>query len=979
MMKKRPYIWLFGLVILITLALAVNVRSSLWTETLSPSSANLCGMYEKNLTLTAAGIVNQGNVTLENVTAKLIIEPDNGGLFIVNEMPAMLGDIISLNKALIEPSWEIYCNEKYPGNYTLYVDYFSFNEFGLTEPLASSKNQAMSAITVYPAAESMPPIVLTHLPTGKIITPYATLEITTNEEAVCKYSTSEGVAYDNMIFFFDVTGGTTHRKTITELTDNTYHYYVKCKDSLKNKAQEDYKIIFDVDIPPTASIELNKPLPLKAGLVEITIRTSEEVKPIPALSYSFDGSTKTNVPLSGSGTTWTGYLLLQNSNSNEVGSFYFSGMDLTGNTGNTITSGNLFLVDTEPPGAPTMLEARENKGGVKLTWRQNEEIDHYLIYRSTSSEPGFALYETTKDKYFVDARVVPRETYHYRVSAVDLAGNEGSLPEEVQITVMGTENVPATSKLTLPAPEKNSAVNITMQLEEINTAVTAVDHLLEELNGLREKLKDIGAEEQELLKIPTSIKNNKVVLLKMKEELGNLKTEELDSLTATQRLQEINEEIEAIKSQTLKEISYAKETAFAQDLQTDLQNEYISTLLKEILQTENIEKSGQELNEYISKTEQFQENIEIKTKARELLLTYLNGSKEKVILVKKEIVVKNGNLANVMLIENIPKNVANTTDELVFDSNFQVVKEDPILKRNVNTLNTINYVYLINNNNNNNNNNNTLDSIKEIKTAVFPEYQEFVKEKTTNLITGLSVVSFYENTSFYDISIAFGIILIIALALYFFIYANKNTSKAVILAPHPLREQIAKNKIKKTVKERIKEKIRDALKKINGKRAINNKKESKKAVGEAAEEEALNYLNYAAQEYKEAGLVRLEDLTMPFLIEKVDASLNEMNFSQAFKLHYLLLSNLGLNPAEKNRAAKEQLTRIHKKANLLRKINQLHFFAEQKEHFLALKHMLNDIAGLYNELVQNRNEQERELFEKAKQIHDTYSRIILNK
>lgn len=944
-------------IILVVLALAFSVGSSLWTEALSPSSANLCGRYGNNLNLTAAGIINQENSMIENVTAKLIIEPYNSGLLIANET-FMLGDIAPLTKSIIEPSWEIYCDEKYPGTYILYVDYFGLNGY-----YTSSKDQAMSVITVYPATESAPPLILKHLPTGKIITPYATLEIATDEEAACKYSTSQGVAYDNMIFFFDVTGGTTHRKTITELTDNTYHYYVKCKDSFENKANEDYKIIFDVDIPPTASIELNKPPPLKAGLVEITVRTSEEVKPTPTLSYSFDGSTKINIPLSGSGGTWKGYLLLQNSDSNNIGSFYFSGMDLTGNTGNTITSGNLFLVDTEPPGVPTMLEAREKNDGIKLTWRQNEEVDHYLIYRSTGSEPGFVLYETTKDKYFVDARVVPGETYYYRVSAVDLAGNEGSLPEEVQVTVTGTENVLVASKITAPAPENNNTANETALLEEINTAITTTDQLLGELNGLRDKLKDIGTGEQELLGIPASIKNNKVALLKMKEELRSLKTEEFDSLTTAQRLQEINEEIKTIKSQTLKEISYAEETTFTQNLQNDLQNEYLSTILKEILQTENIQKSDQELNKYILKTEQFQENIEIKTNARELLLTYLNGSKEKVILVKKEIVVKNSNPVNFILIENIPKGVASNVNEMIFDSNFQVIKADPILKRNVNILNALNYVYLINKNV-------ALESIKEIKTTIFPDFQEFTENKTNNLITGLSVFSVYESASFYDVGIAFGIILIITLTLYFSLYANQKEKAA---ATSPLQEATEEIKTKKTPKEII----ANLFKRINNLTRINNRKEYKRPTKEI-NEEFLNYLNYAVQGYKEAGLISLEDLTIPSLIEKVDASINNMDSHQAFKLHYLLLSNLELDQSEKNKATKEQLNRILKKANLLQKINQLHFFAEQKE-IVVLKCVLNDIAGLYNKLIQNKKEQEKNFFEKAKQIHDTYSKIILNR
>lgn len=957
-MKKTLYIWLTGFIILIILALAVNVESSLRIDALSPNSANLCGIYEKSLILTATGIENIENSTFENVTVKLIVEPAGSGLFIANET-VILGDIAPLSISPVKPSWEIYCDENYPGNYKLYVNYYGLNGFYNT-----SKEQATSIITVQPATESTPPKILKHLPTGKIVAPYITLEITTDEEAICRYSTSSGVAYDNMIFLFDVTGGTTHRKTITGLMDNTYHYYVKCMDSFENKANEDYKIIFDVDIPPTASIELNKPTPLRLGLVEITVRTSEDVKPVPILSYSFDSSTKTNIPLSGSGSTWTGYLLVQSSGSNNIGSFYFSSMDLTGNTGNTITSGNLFLIDTEPPDAPIMVEAREKTDGVKLTWRQNEDVDHYTIYRSTSSEPGFVLYDTTKDKSFLDARVTPGEIYYYRICAVDLAGNEGSPPEEVQVAVTGTKTILVASTITLPASENinaagNNVANETALFEEVNAAITTTDYLLEELNSLREKLKEIPAQEQDLLGIPASLKNNKVALLKINEDLAKLKTEGLGSLSAVLRLKEINAEIKTIKSQTLKDITYgAEETDFTQNSQT----EQILAILRELLQIENIQKSEWELDNYISKTEQFQENIEIKTNVKELSLTYLNGSTEKAILIKKEIIVKDASLANFLLIENIPKTVAKDVIEIAFDSNFQVVKADPVLKRSIIGFNTINYVYLIKNNA-------VLESALEIKTITFPNYQEFTENKANNLITSLSVSSVYKNASFYDAGIALGLILIISLTFYFFIYTNKN--KFTMLNPPPPRERPGKE-IKKNKSKYISKKIAGLFE------ILKRRKEYNKNTKENDEEEFLNYSFNMAQGYQEAGLISLKHLTIPLLIEKVDSFINSLDSSRAFKLHYILLSNLELNPSEKSKIEKEQITRILKKANLLQKINLLHFFAEQKE-IAVLKCMLNDIAGLYNELIPNRKEQERNFFEKTKQIHDTYSRIILNK
>lgn len=90
-------------------------------------------------------------------------------------------------------------------------------------------------------------------PTGLLAggTSEVSLSLTTDEGAVCKYSTLSQTTYDTMSDAFATTGGTNHSTPITGLTDsNTYTYFVKCKDIENNVNPDDLTITFETGTPP---------------------------------------------------------------------------------------------------------------------------------------------------------------------------------------------------------------------------------------------------------------------------------------------------------------------------------------------------------------------------------------------------------------------------------------------------------------------------------------------------------------------------------------------------------------------------------------------------------------------------------------------------------------------------------------------------------------------------------------------------------
>jgi len=88
----------------------------------------------------------------------------------------------------------------------------------------------------------------------------ATLSLTTDENATCKYASASGTLYSSMTLTFSTTGGTTHSTSITGFADGTsYTYYARCSDSAGNVNADDYTIAFSVAAPPKPIITMLSP------------------------------------------------------------------------------------------------------------------------------------------------------------------------------------------------------------------------------------------------------------------------------------------------------------------------------------------------------------------------------------------------------------------------------------------------------------------------------------------------------------------------------------------------------------------------------------------------------------------------------------------------------------------------------------------------------------------------------------------------
>jgi len=121
-----------------------------------------------------------------------------------------------------------------------------------------------------------------------------------------------------MAYEFPQAMSQTHARILGPLGEGEHTYYVRCRSDAAMDASE--VIQFNVELPPRARIVYDEGPPLKVGVTEIGLVTSKDVRR-PLLTYSIDGSSFKEIPLTGSGQEWNGYIVISENSNNKIGVF----------------------------------------------------------------------------------------------------------------------------------------------------------------------------------------------------------------------------------------------------------------------------------------------------------------------------------------------------------------------------------------------------------------------------------------------------------------------------------------------------------------------------------------------------------------------------------------------------------------------------------------------------------------------------------
>lgn len=314
-----------------------------------------------------------------------------------------------------------------PSNGTSHTGSRTFDEGLHTFSITCTRGGESANRTMTIKVDSMAPTV-TVSPSGTVTSQPVILKATTNEVASCRYAETIK-SFDEMEPF--PTKESLTQSASLNLAEATHQYYVQCMDVFGNTGTA-VPTTFTVQQAPSATVVVDGDNPHKTGTYEVEVQTSEPLQQVPTLKLRYQGEgAKTLALKQENPTTFTGIIVVAEDEGEKVGTFEFSGKDLDGLTGNTISSGELFVVDTIAPSKVEVLSVRNESTRINLSW-YHPTAQHFNIYRSPTLGVTYTdLLASVSDSEYLDYDITDAITYYYRVAALDEAGNVGPLSAEV--------------------------------------------------------------------------------------------------------------------------------------------------------------------------------------------------------------------------------------------------------------------------------------------------------------------------------------------------------------------------------------------------------------------------------------------------------------------------------------------------------------------------------------------------------------------
>lgn len=216
-------------------------------------------------------------------------------------------------------------------------------------------------------------------------------------------------------------------------------------------------LVFDLT-KPTGVISTSVASPIQTSTsvtMSVSLVLSEPVKDgtQPTLNFSPPLGAQVPVPLSGSGTNWSGQLTVTSAMDNGMGTFLLNAVDAVDNIGTVITSGEkLELYNTPtptPPAVPGNLTIEPLKGGyIRLKWNAADKAHSYRLYREAGSGAAVPTTLVTSDITTLTIDDLPPAdgTYRYVVTAYRLGAESG--PSGVRATTSDRTPPPAPTATT---------------------------------------------------------------------------------------------------------------------------------------------------------------------------------------------------------------------------------------------------------------------------------------------------------------------------------------------------------------------------------------------------------------------------------------------------------------------------------------------------------------------------------------------------
>ncbi len=545
-----------------------------------------------------------------------------------------------------------------------------------------------------------------------------TIEVEVDRQDVtCKYDLEEK-SYENMAYTMSKESNYDHKGTISFSSSKQYSIYIMCEDDLKNHLENYETINFDVKLRPKAEIRLTPPSPVRQGLVNIRLTTTEPLIEAPTLTYALSGSeSKESITLVGSQTSWEGYMVIEDSDIEKVGTFDFKGKSVNNIEGTEIIRGKIFIVDSEAPGQVSSLQASSQSDRIRLVWHYptelSSQIKEYRIYRRVGSGgvDYVDYYATTTNKQFYDEDVEYNEAYYYKVSAVKESGIEGELSREFAITHR-------------PEREQEEESLSSVLRVELEDKEKELESYLLDLDSIKNRLERESGQKREiinLLDLIDEVENNIDELENLRTELMDLEGESLSSNQFDSKTNDILNKASEVFMSTPADIEILDSTSYQEQTDDDKTLEMIN----QYLLAQQVNTSEQEFIDFIEETRTLQDRIIVNVENTLVKVSYVESEKNIAVITKN--IDSQETLENATIIEEIPSTLTTNLRNINADIPATVMQTRSFLTWKATDLNSFSVTYFVETSS-------SFDDLKNTKTVVAKDKVDQIKQ---NLITGM--------------------------------------------------------------------------------------------------------------------------------------------------------------------------------------------------------------------------------------------------
>jgi gliding motility-associated-like protein len=206
-------------------------------------------------------------------------------------------------------------------------------------------------------------------------------------------------------------------------------------------------VTYDKTIPTLTAVTIasNNTTTSKAKVGDIVTLnfTASETVAIPTVTI---GGTAA-IPTNSGGNNWTATQTAAIGTPEGILTFNIAFSDLAGNAGTPVTAttnSSSVTVDRTAPAAPTGLAATAGNTQNTITWNASPapDLDKYILYAGTAINPTTAIQTISAGTLtYTHTGLTNGIGYFYRISAVDLTGNEGVKSGNIVSTPKGPQTI----------------------------------------------------------------------------------------------------------------------------------------------------------------------------------------------------------------------------------------------------------------------------------------------------------------------------------------------------------------------------------------------------------------------------------------------------------------------------------------------------------------------------------------------------------